>query len=128
MREEVSLWLEQGEADLIAAAKNLEIEQYYLVAFLCQQAAEKSLKALFIHKKSRSAGQTHSLIFLAKEVKIPKEYYELLQNLTPEFITTRYPDVAGEVPYKLYGKDKVKEYLKGTKQLLKWIKSQIKKQ
>ncbi|MEJ8542560.1 HEPN domain-containing protein [Methanothermobacter wolfeii] len=43
---------EQAEKDFEGDAKNLKINEYYITAFLSQQAAEKrALKALYIHKK-----------------------------------------------------------------------------
>ncbi len=67
------------------------------------------------------------MIYLAKETKVPKEFYDFLGSLTPEFITTRYPDVAGDAPYKLYHKEKVEIYLNKSSELIKWIKNQINK-
>ena len=40
------VWLAQAEKDLEMAEKLYESEQYYLVAFLCQQSVEKALKNL----------------------------------------------------------------------------------
>jgi len=126
MRKEIKNWWKQALEDLDTAKVNLNAKKYYAATFFCQQAVEKSLKALFILKKSESPGKTHSLIFLAKKINVPKKYFDLLQNLTPEFITTRYPDIVGETPYKLYNKEKTSNYIKESKKLLKWIKKQIK--
>ena len=128
MRDEIKNLIEQANKDLEVAEKNFNIKEYYITAFLCQQSVEKYLKAFFIIKNGRSPGPTHSLIYLAKETMIPKDFYNFLGDLSPEFITTRYPDIAGTAPYKLYYLDKVKSYLIKSKELIKWIESQIKKQ
>ena len=128
MRKEIENWWEQAKKDLEVAGKNYVGADYYIACFLCQQAVEKGLKALFILKKGKSPGQTHSLIFLAKEIPVPREFYDLLQSLTPEFIITRYPDVAGDAPFKLYSEEKTKQYLDKARRLLQWIEVQIKKQ
>ena len=125
MRREILNWLEQAEHDLGTAEYLYDGQRYGAATFSCQQAVEKALKALYIHKLSSSPGQTHSLIHLAKETKTPREFFELLQNLTPEFVTTRYPDVVGDVPYKLYGEKKTSDYVKGSRELIKWIKDRI---
>jgi HEPN domain-containing protein len=52
----------------------------------------------------------------------------LLKELTPEFITTRYPDVAGEVPYKLYDEKLAQEFISGAEELMRWIESQMPRQ
>ena len=127
MRKEVLLWWEQAQKDLEVAEKNLKIEEYYVTAFFCQQAVEKALKALFILKMAKSPGQTHSLIYLGSGVGVPKELFGFLQILTPEFITTRYPDVVQEVPYKLYNNEIARSYLTNAKVLFKWIANQISK-
>ncbi len=128
MRKEVESWLLQAKDDLEKAEILFAAGKFDGTAFYCQQAVEKALKGLFISKKSKSPGQTHSLIYLANEVRAPRPYYDLLQSLTPEFVTTRYPDVVGEVPYKLYSKQKVAEYLKRAKELIAWAESQMQKQ
>jgi len=128
MREEVKNLFEQGIKDLEVAEKNFALKEYYISAFLCQQAVEKYLKAFFIIKNAKSPGPTHSLIYLAKETGIPKDFFNFLGDLSPEFITTRYPDISGEAPYKIYHYDKVKNYINKSKELIKWIDNQIKKQ
>lgn len=59
MKEELRNLIEQAEKDSEVAKKNFNIEEYYISAFLCQQAIEKILKAYFIIKKGKSAGATH---------------------------------------------------------------------
>ncbi len=114
MRAEIEMWLGQGGDDLEKAEVLFNGKKYDGAVFFCQQAAEKALKGLFIFKKSKSPGNTHSLIYLAKEVSAPKNFYELLQSLTPEFVTTRYPDVVGEMPHKLYSAEKTLNYIAKT--------------
>ena len=50
MRKEVEEWWKQALKDLDSTEKNLNIEEFYLTAFLCQQSVEKALKALYILK------------------------------------------------------------------------------
>ena len=69
MREEIKNLWEQTEKDFEVAEKNFKIKEYYVSAFFCQQSVEKTLKAFFMIKKGKSAGPTHSLIYLAKETK-----------------------------------------------------------
>jgi len=70
-------------------------------------------------------GATHSLIYLATEIALPSEFHTFLRRLTPEFVITRYPDAAYGTPYELYDEDIVDEILKDSKEVLKWIGSQI---
>ncbi|MGB9937848.1 MAG: HEPN domain-containing protein [Methanobacterium sp.] len=125
MREEVSNWWKQAQKDLESASKNLEIKEYYITAFLSQQATEKALKALYIHKLKESSGQTHSLIFLGKSVEIPDEFLSGLRKLSPDFVITRYPDVAHGVPYELYDEEIANERLNIAKRVIKWVQIEL---
>ncbi|MDI6738314.1 MAG: HEPN domain-containing protein [Nanoarchaeota archaeon] len=127
MRPETKVWLEQALKDEDSAKKNLKMEEYHLVVFLCQQAVEKALKALFIEKKNETSGMTHSLVYLASEVGLPKKFFSFLRGLTPAFVNTRYPDAAYGLPYTLYDKPMAENTLSATREVLKWIESQIKK-
>ena len=46
MDRDAELWWKQSEHDFENAKRNLDSKQYYLTAFLVQQAVEKALKAL----------------------------------------------------------------------------------
>lgn len=126
MREEVSNWWKQALKDLESASKNLEIKEYYVTAFLSHQAAEKGLQALYIHRVKESPGPTHSLIFLGKSVIIPDEFLSRIRKLSPDFVITRYPDVANGVPYELYDEEVAKERLKIAESVIKWIQKELK--
>lgn len=128
MRTEIKNWWEQALEDLDTAKVTFENKKYYASVFFCQQAVEKALKALYILRIKESPGTTHSLVFLANRLEIPQEFYSLLKKLTPEFVTTRYPDVVGEVPYRLYDQNIASEFLQESKKMIKWIESQINKQ
>ena len=98
---------------------------YYACAFFCQQSVEKGLKALYIAKRRISPGTTHSLIYLATETDVPSKFHTFLRQLTPEFVTTRYPDAAYGTPYELYDEEIANELLEKSKEVIKWIESQI---
>lgn len=125
MRKEAERWWQQALKDLQSAEKNLKIEEYYLVAFLCQQAVEKGLKALYIDRLKESPGPTHSLLFLGKRVEIPGEFLTFLRKMTPDFVLARYPDAADGLPYELYDKDIAGERLESAKKVLEWIQGQL---
>lgn len=110
--------------DLEAAKKNLEIGEYHITAFLAQQAVEKALKALFIETKKETI-QTHSLVYLGRELNLPKDLIKILRDLTPDFVISRYPDIAGEVPYELYDEDIAKEKIDGAAKVIEWVKKNL---
>ncbi len=127
MRPETKNWWAQAEDDFDSAQKNLGIQKYHLVVFLCQQAVEKGLKAVYIHTKGQSPGTTHSLIFWASEIHLPKAYFTFLRELTPQFVNTRYPDAAYGLPKDLYDETIATEYIQKTKEIMTWLQSQINK-
>ena len=130
MREEVNIWWKQAKKDFESAEKNYKLKEYYLVAFLCQQAVEKALKALLIKKLKNPEEfiNKHSLIFLGKKCKVPNKFYPFLRDLTRDYIIARYPGIASleEPPYELYDEEKARKVLKETKLILEWIKKQLK--
>jgi len=125
VRKEAGRWWQQALKDLESAEKNLQVEEYYLVAFLCQQAVEKGLKSLYIDRLGESPGATHSLLFLGKKVEIPTEFLTFLRKMTPDFVLARYPDAADGVPYELYDRDIAGERLNFAKKVLEWIQGQL---
>jgi len=125
MRKETSNWWTQAGRDLISAKNALRSKDYYMVAFLCQQAVEKSLKALILHTK-REFYPSHSLIYLGKSVGIPDTFHSFLRELTPQYTISRYPNAAGEVPSELYDKEIVSDYLRKSEEVLQWIEKQLK--
>jgi len=125
MRPEVQQWRDQANADLESARFNQKGERWYLVVFLCQQAVEKALKAYYLQEHKTGPGNMHSLIFLAKETKIPEKFFRFLRELTPQFVNTRYPDAAYGTPAELYDKSIAGETLKKTEEVMRWLASRI---
>ena len=130
MRTEIEIWLKQAEKDLEAAEKNFKLNEWYLVAFLSQQAVEKALKALLLKKIKNPEMflERHSLVYLGKMAKIPSKFFPFLRELTKDYIVSRYPGAGSidEPPYELYDESKAKNVLKKAKEILRWIKQQIK--
>ncbi|MBS3110339.1 HEPN domain-containing protein [Candidatus Woesearchaeota archaeon] len=126
MRQEISNWWEQAKEDFDAAEYNFEGGKFYLAAFMCQQAVEKSLKALFLLEKKGIVPQSHSLIYLASNTTTPKKFYSFLKELTPKFIDTRYPDASVDLPSRIYDKNNTEKIVKGSKEVMKWAETKLK--
>ena len=104
--EEAGRWFTQAKQDLSDARYLLEGERFNLVCFVCQQAAEKALKAylitqgqelIFTHSVDElclAAGEFDSHFHsLRKEISILDGYY----------VPTRYPNaLPGGVPAYVY--------------------------
>src|SRR3989344_5429019 len=118
MKEEVKKWMEQANADLDAAKKNLNMKIYYLSVQCSHQSTEKALKALAIKKYRKMPEKTHDLIKLGKNVEIPKGHYEALYELNPEWLPSKYPDAASVAPVKNYDESSAKLHLKKAEEIV----------
>ncbi len=126
MRKEIENWWRQAEADLKSAGNCIKAGDYYLAAFSCQQAVEKALKALCM-LKLKETPKEHSIIFLAHKVNVPKELLSGIRDLNPEYLTTRYPDIAAGIPAELYDIEIAERHFKTAKKVLEWAKRRIQK-
>lgn len=127
MREEILAWWKQSREDFESAKYNLKGGRYYLAIFLCQQSVEKGLKACFMKIKKSNPGNTHSLLFLAREVSLPTKFYGFLRRLTPQFVNTRYPDAASGTPSEIYDEESAALFLKETEEVMEWLDSVMNK-
>ncbi|MEK6924072.1 MAG: HEPN domain-containing protein [Candidatus Micrarchaeota archaeon] len=94
-------WLTEAEADLVAAVAVAEKGVYARACFHCQQAVEKALKALLIHKKN-SFPKTHSLIELAEKAGVLDKLKESVKDIDSDYVIARYGDAAGRPPLEIY--------------------------
>jgi len=122
MEKEVKRWLDKAEKDLETAEYNFKGEELEAAALFRQQSVEKALKAAHIHKNKKLAPKTHDVLFLAGEVNLPDKFISKIESLTDIYMETRYPDI--EETIKLKEKD-VSNFIKATKEVLKWCKKQI---
>jgi len=126
MREEIKNWFKQAEADLKSARNCLSSEDFYLSVFSSQQSVEKALKSLCL-LKIKEIPKGHSIIYLAQKVNLPKEFFSGIRDLNPEYLTTRYPDLAEGVPAELYDKEIAERHYNTAEKVIKWVKLQIQK-
>ena len=83
-------WMQKAKKDLEAAKSSFDAGHYEWVCFQSQQAAEKSLKAVYI-KKYKKLLKVHDLVLLAKKVLAPKEILDFCKELTLAYQYSRYP-------------------------------------
>ncbi len=119
--DDITMWWKQAQKDFEVAQSLCQIKHYYAAAFFCQQAAEKGLKALYMKSKHEKPTQTHSLVYLASNLGADRKYFQLLKNLSSDFITARYPDITESLPYENYTKEILDDYVKQMKELMEWI-------
>jgi len=122
-RESARLW-EQAREDLDTADKLLSVEKYYASVFFSEQAAEKALKVMYLEIKRRVAF-THDLTDLAEELGAPENVSHAAAELSPDYLTTRYPDAANAVPAKLYDAASAEMHLGLSREVLQWVKAEL---
>ncbi|MBI4822884.1 MAG: HEPN domain-containing protein [Nitrospirae bacterium] len=124
--EKISFWTDAGNYDLKTAESMQKSGRYVYTAFLCQQAIEKYLKALYIKKTSKEAPRTHNLVYLAGllELEITDEQLNLLTDLTGYYIEGRYPTYKQKVS-KTLSKRKAYNILIRTRRYIKWLQSSL---
>ena len=115
----------QAESDLDSSKYNLEGKKYDVAAYLCQQSAEKGLKALYLNRNNE-LWKTHDLVKLASLVDAPKEIIEICNDLNPIYLEDRYPDFSETIPAKKFTQKEVEEYFKKARKAIIWIKKQLK--
>jgi len=124
MREEVKNWFKQAEADLRSARNSKKSFDHYMSVFASQQAVEKALKALCLYKL-REFPRGHSIIYLAQKVDVPEYMLSGIRDLNPEYLSTRYPDMAAGVPAELYDERIAARHLETAGEVIEWVRKQI---
>lgn len=125
MRDEAQLWWEQSQADYDNARRVKDLEQWYLVAFLVQQACEKALKAVHVEVNRALPDRTHSLIKLGKTVSVPDSILSYLRRINADYISTRYPDVDGVAPKDAYDESMIDERLSYAAEVIEWAETEL---
>ena len=125
MVERSADWMKQAERDLENAKYELKGGFYEWSCFLCQQAAEKAVKAIYQKLGAEAFG--HSVAGLLK--KLPEKYkpsaelIERAKELDKAYIPTRYPNVHPEgAPFELYTENEARRLINYAEEILKFCK------
>jgi len=128
MREHTSWWLSASDRDTQAADALLRDEVYEAVAFHCQQAAEKALKALVVEHRLHE--RSHACVVLCETltglgVTIPAEVAEASRRLDMHYIGARYPNGVGGPPKDFYDEALARECLQWAETVRQFVKSKL---
>lgn len=122
-------WLIQAEEEFKDASDLMEAGRFYLSLFLCQQSAEKALKA-FIYMKEEEPIFSHSVAVLLKmAIELDKDFGPLkgAKRLDDYYIPTRYPNgLPGEIPARYYDdQEEVEKALSWSEKIIKMVRKKI---
>lgn len=120
MKKEAENWFLQAKNDLQAAIHSFQSEDYGWACFQVQQAVEKGLKAILIHRENNLI-KTHDLVFLAQKVSLPEEFAVICRELTSIYLYIRYPDTAEVKDIK----GKASRYIRIGEEILQWAETQL---
>ena len=120
-------WLEKAKDDMKYAKGNFGLKFYSQTCFLCQQSAEKALKA-FLFYKDQKLIKTHNLErLLEKLIFFKNEFLKLRENcqvLNDYYTDTRYPDIWD---YDRFDNKKLAfQALKLAEEILEFVEKEIK--
>ncbi|MEI6609915.1 MAG: HEPN domain-containing protein [Deltaproteobacteria bacterium] len=124
----IQYWIDIAEYDLQVAKTLLDKGHYLYVGFMCHQAVEKMLKAMYVKQTSTMPPYIHKLDKLVDRVGLKmtmsKERNDFIDELTPLNIQARYPAYK-EAIYSLINKEKAVQIIEKTEELIQWLKAQI---
>ncbi|MFZ2361135.1 MAG: HEPN domain-containing protein [Anaerolineae bacterium] len=127
--EEARRWLSQAQYDLQAARVNEQNSIYAWACFLCQQAAEKALKA-FLYAQGQGPVIGHSGFRLAQEcASFDPEFDTIVRackTLDSYYIPTRYPNgLPGGIPHEVYDEVDAAEALEAAHAVMSLVVAKI---
>lgn len=121
-------WIERSDYDLETAKSLLSSRRYLYVAFMCQQAIEKLLKA-YITTLGITPPLLHNLLRLAESADLISKMTEpqklLLADLNPFYIKARYGEYKDELS-KICAAETAAKLVTKTKEFVKWLKQEVK--
>lgn len=102
-------WLAQAEDDLKWAGSSFRDGHLAQTCFICQQVAEKALKAVALLRGYESV-RGHSVAAMATALAINDEILDAARRLDQYYITARYPDaLPAGAPFELFTLEQAKE-------------------
>ncbi len=118
-------WVQISEYDLKTAQAMLQTGRYLYVAFCCQQAIEKRLKAIIADETATLPPKIHSLVHLAKlaGVDLPAQRSDFLEQLNTYYIEGRYADDVAKLMTQM-DKKLAGRILRDTRESLSWLAQQ----
>lgn len=124
MNKAVKQWLDQSSYDFETAKAMLETGRYLYVAFMCQQAVEKLLKAFICEKTGKMPPYVHNLTTLSEHLglALSDEQLDLLDILSKYYLNTRYPVIKQGLAKSL-GRKGCVDLLNKTEGFSKWLRN-----
>jgi len=130
-RRDVAWWLQSSKDDYRSAVHLYRAGLHANAINLLHTATEKALKAaiLSIGKRYPIGAEGHKLSVLYDMIKprmrLNRELKDVILQLTPLYLPTKYPNAAFGIPSRIYGKDFSSKYIGKVGKILRWIETSI---
>jgi HEPN domain-containing protein len=126
-KEKIAYWLDIADYDLGTAKAMMDTSRYLYVIFMCQQAVEKIIKALYIQKHDDEPPRSHNVAFVFKktEIEASQETIQHFNLLSAYYIESRYPEYKEKLS-SIVDRDRAVTLLKKTEEVYAWLKSLLK--
>jgi HEPN domain-containing protein len=123
----VEYWLKEASEDMTVAEHLLGTGDFLYCLFLCHLFVEKTLKALVVNKTGEHAPPEHNLLLVAESAGLyPGRYREdIMRELMRFELDARYPRDR-EPLRRSCGEDYTKQKLAESKELARWLQSNLK--
>src|SRR4030067_1578377 len=124
--EALGFWLLSSKENFETAKAMLKAGRYNFTMFMCQQAVEALLKAVFIIQKNERPEYIHKLPKLVEMIgiKIPKTIDKKILKIDAHYIKARYKE--DRFNTKIYNKQNATALLKDTEDVIKWLAKKMK--
>jgi HEPN domain-containing protein len=126
LEEKIEFWVDHSIYDFKTARSMQRSGRYVYAVFMCQQAIEKYIKAIYLKTHGKEAPKSHNLLYLLEQIglDISEEDRNFLAQLSSYYISGRYPTYKIKIS-KLLNRKMAKNYLKKSGEFLKWIKKRL---
>lgn len=116
-------WLAQAKRDLNHAKHACENQDFEWSCFSAQQAAEKAVKAVFLHLHGEGWGHSvYGLLkALAEKVEVGQDLLDAAKALDKHYIPTRYPNgFDSGIPGDYYTKKEAQEAIRNAGEIIEF--------
>lgn len=125
IEEQVEWWTKQAAHDLESARSSRQSGFHDTCALLCQQSAEKYLKALYMKRHAATPPKIHECDRLATSLSAPSKVLDAAGVVENDYLESRYPDVAGGVPHEQFTDADSQERVQAAEEVQQWVLQQL---
>jgi HEPN domain-containing protein len=124
----VQIWMDRVEYDFETARAMLKTGRYLYVVFMCQQAVEKTVKAILAFQ-GKAIKPIHHISRLSAHAGILHEFDQetltFVESLSGYYLNARYKETIDALS-RVIGRKEAKEYLNKTNRLVTWLTQKMK--